>query len=62
MNKEDKVKNRSVWWLAMIASLRSGLDAHRSPMQAATAGAAAAASEARQAAMLDDDDYASVVA
>ena len=44
--------------LAMIGTLRSGLDAHRSPLQVATAGTAAAANEARQAADLDDEDYA----
>ena len=61
--KRSEARKRHEMTLTMIASLRSGLDAHRSPLQAATAGAVAAAGEVRQSAMLgEDDDYASAIA
>jgi uncharacterized protein VirK/YbjX len=61
--KRSEARKRHELTLAMIDSLRSGLDAHRSPLQAATANAAVAVGEVRQSAMLDeDDDYASAIA
>ncbi|WP_257572489.1 VirK/YbjX family protein [Janthinobacterium sp. UMAB-56] len=60
--KRSEARKRHELTLAMISSLRSGLDAHRSQMQVATPGAAAAANEIRQSASLDDDDYASAIA
>lgn len=61
--KRSEARKRHELTLAMIACLRSGLDAHRSPLQAATAGAVAAAGEMRQSAMLGEgDDYASAIA
>ena len=60
--KRSEARKRHELTLAMIASLRSGLDAHRSTVQVATAGAAAAANDVRQSAGLDDDDYVSAAA
>lgn len=60
--KRSEARKRHELTLAMIGSLRSGLDAHRSPVQVATAGTAAAANEARQATNLEDNDYAAAAA
>ncbi|MCC7598318.1 DUF535 domain-containing protein [Janthinobacterium sp. FW305-129] len=59
--KRSEARKRHELTLAMISSLRSGLDAHRSPVQVATAGAAAAANQVGLSADLDDD-YASAAA
>jgi len=60
--KRSEARKRHELTLAMIGSLRSGLDAHRSPVQVATAGTTAAANEARQATDLEDNDYAAAAA
>ncbi|WP_086143915.1 VirK/YbjX family protein [Janthinobacterium sp. GW458P] len=60
--KRSEARKRHELTLAMIASLRSGLDSHRCQIQLASAGAAAATNDTRQFADLDDDDYASAIA
>lgn len=59
--KRSEARKRHELTLAMIASLRSGLDDHRCPVQIALPGGAATSSEVRQSA-IDDDDYASAIA
>ena len=60
--KRSEARKRHELTLAMIGSLRNGLEAHRSPAQVAMPGVAAAANEVRQSVDLDDDDYASAIA
>ena len=59
--KRSEARKRHELTLAMIASLRSGLDAHRNTPQVVMANAKAAANDSRQSPDLDDD-YASAIA
>ncbi len=59
--KRSEARKRHELTLAMISSLRSGLDAHRNPAQVAMANAMPAANDSRQSPDLDDD-YASAIA
>lgn len=59
--KRSEARKRHELTLAMIASLRSGLDVHRNPVQVALNHATPAANDTRQPFDLDDD-YASAVA
>ncbi len=60
--KRSEARKRHELTLQMIASLRSGLDAHRSPAQSIAAGAMAAAGAVPPSSSLEDDDYASAIA
>jgi uncharacterized protein VirK/YbjX len=60
--KRSEARKRHELTLAMIDSLRNGLEAHRSPVLVAMPGVAAAANEVRQSADLSDDDYAAAIA
>ncbi|MDN2708459.1 VirK/YbjX family protein [Janthinobacterium sp. SUN118] len=58
--KRSEARKRHALTLAMIASLRSGLDTHRCPAQAAMARLPATANDARQLADFDDDYVSSI--
>ncbi|MEG1327805.1 MAG: DUF535 family protein [Janthinobacterium sp.] len=60
--KRSEARKRHELTLAMIASLRSGLDSHRCAVGVATAGATAATTDTRQFVDFDDDDYTSAIA
>ena len=59
--KRSEARKRHELTLALSASLRSGLDAHRNPAEVAMVHATLAANDTRQSLDLDDD-YASAVA